>query len=643
MQGAIDTGLIPVAGYVNADPPGIPQFALSGTAVPGQGTSIANAGSSAAIADDSNIVINALGDLTITSGPGTLLGNGTIAMQNDGQIEITSAAVIGDEIISIEAAGVLTLAGNSGVEITTNGAGEDVNILNAGRIDFDALGVGILTGVQSINGAVYPPSGSGATTSITQAGALVACLGSGGVTISSIGGGVTVNVQNAGTIAFDASGAGAITGLSTINGSSYPPPGVGSISSISGGGATVECDVASGGIELLTSNPFLTLDAGTVIATLSAGAANANIEVKTDNMVFNNPAATVSSIINMKDDGTIDLSGAAVNLINAGTIDFISSSGIITNLSTVNGAAFVNGSAPYVLPTNITVSTLTAASVSTTSLLVSSINGAAYPEPQYSLPADISVSTIAGVSTIEANPNVPFSFLHLGAFDFNISTLGNLTIDSALGMVLNGVSTIAGSDLLIESNNLKLVDAGGSGFNVLSAQPSVSGASGLVIEANLSVSTITDISTINGAVYPPVLDLPWTSTLGSGGFTSSINGADITTPGIQFTPISFPQVGNYTIYQKLSAVKTAGGAGQDIHMNVLYGDANIGVTDIYEGIGSVPYINEIGVSTLTTVVTNCFVSSINDTKSIYVFDQSANTYTADLVAANPVIQYNPAP
>jgi hypothetical protein len=158
-----------------------------------------------------------------------------------------------------------------------------------------------------------------------------------------------------------------------------------------------------------------------------------------------------------------------------------------------------------------------------------------------------------------------------------------------------------------------------------------------VSTGNLSVSTI------NGAVYPPVLDLPWTSTLGSGGFTSSINGANITTPGIQFTPISFPQPGNYTIYQKLSAVKTAGGAGQDIHMNVLYGDANIGVSDIYEGIGTVPYINEIGVSTLTTVVANCFVSSINDTKSIYVFDQSANTYTADLVAANPVIQYNPAP
>lgn len=404
-----DPGLGLTPGFIS---PGVPEFALSSGDTPGVAASIAQAGG--------EVTVDTFGGINMVASSTAFVGIDSFA-----NITINTGITAG------------------AVAIQTFGGGNDVDILNAGRIDFDALGDGALTGVQTINGSVYPPSGSGATTSITQAGALVACLGSGGITISSIGGGVVVDIVNAGNITFDAAGAGAITGLSTINGSAYPPVAPGVISSISGGGATVECDVPSGGIALLTSNPFLTLDAGTVTTTLSAGAGTGNVEVKPNSIILNNPIATVSSIINMKTDGTIDLSGAAVNLINAGSIDFNTGAGIITQLSTVNGVAFVNGS-NYVLPANLTVSTLTAASVSTTSLLVSSINNAAFPQAQYVLPANITVSTIAGVSTIEANPNVPFDFLHLGAFDFNISTLGNLTIDSGLGMVLNGVSTING-------------------------------------------------------------------------------------------------------------------------------------------------------------------------------------------------------
>jgi hypothetical protein len=79
-----------------------------------------------------------------------------------------------------------------------------------------------MTGVQTINGAIYPPPGTGSA-SITQAGALVACLGTGAITISSIGVGDDVEIYNAGTLRFDTVGSRAIENLSTVNGSAYPP------------------------------------------------------------------------------------------------------------------------------------------------------------------------------------------------------------------------------------------------------------------------------------------------------------------------------------------------------------------------------------------------------------------------------------
>ena len=679
MSSAIDQGKLYPPGYNNANPPGIPQFALTA----GGGSSVASAIGQAG----GEVVVDTLGGISMTTQAtsfitldsfnniaiDTTTASGTATVQVIGQSTITVQATDGPIVIeSVANDSFLSLALD--VELQARGAllgGGDVNVTNAGTIAFDTLGAGAITGVQFINGVVYPPPGAGAGTSITQAGAIVACLGSGGIQISSIGVGADVEVYNAGTIRFDAMGAGAITGLSTINSVAYNPyPG--SLSSISGGGATVE---AFSTIALQAQgNAFLTLNsAGALVpdrVTLSAGASAPEIVLNDggNNIAINNLSSATPSYLTMDATGVVEVSGAAVNVVN---------------LSTVNGVPFVNGGT---VSQNLTVSTLTAGvSLSTLALDVSSISGVAWPVPGYVLPSAVSVSSLSALDYVSTNAIYGVSTMsNATAMDIYTNIL-NMTGDVSFSLTdgngggisgvggdvfLTGVSSINGDTrpLLVTATSVNvvgvdvaLVDSGGAGFLVtggvvkVNGDVSISSISGISsingtsynsqavssLTASGFVSTLAlgGVSSINGGIFPGA---GWTSTLGSGGFASTINGANLTTPAIQFTPITFPVAGDYTIYQKFSLVKTAGGAGQDLHINSIYGEASNDITNVYQGVGSLPYINEIGVSTLTTIVTTCKVSTIGDTKSIYLLDQSANTYTADIVATNPVIQYTPS-
>jgi hypothetical protein len=120
-----DLGKIVLPGFANADPPGQAQFAFT-TGDSGFATTISNAGS--------EVSIDNLGGINMIA---------------------SSAAFVGiDSFANITLDTGLT----SGVMLLkTNGLGKDVDIENAGTIAFDALGAGALTGVQTINGAVYPP------------------------------------------------------------------------------------------------------------------------------------------------------------------------------------------------------------------------------------------------------------------------------------------------------------------------------------------------------------------------------------------------------------------------------------------------------------------------------------------------------
>jgi hypothetical protein len=467
-----DLGKLVLAGYINANPPKQPQFALT-TGGSGLATSIGQAG-------------------------------GTVSVDNFGGINLTvpGGAFLGLDSFNNISLNTSTTTGT--ITLRTDGAGHDVNIYQAGTIAFDTVGAGAITNVQTINGIVYPPPGGGGGTSITQAGALVSCLGNGAVLISSIGAGASVNVVNAGTIAFDSAGAKAISGLSTINAAPYVAfPG--SLSSISSVGGSV--GVAANNIALQTSDAAYIALYGTGAVNpnkidITSGSGNAALVLGPSNTILlDNPGATIASYISMTDDGTIAMDGAAVN---------------ITNLSTVNGVQFVNGSAPYVLPADITVSTLTAAvSVDAPSFInVSSITNATNINisangGDLSLYSDNgSVKLVTGTGLVSAGNILPESDI-TGNVGIPTQAWGGVYADAGYFSTMSNISSIsAGTDYLsIYSGNTLTVETTDElhlkGGNI---QVGTSGAS-------------TDIY-LNGPTYIPTQELQVSSIVG----VSSING-----------------------------------------------------------------------------------------------------------------------
>ena len=397
MEGvAPDQGKIVAPGYYNSEPPGDPIFAFSVAGSGGYAASIRLGGG--------EVTVDELGGINMAASSGAFVGIDTLA-----NVVITTSTTSG--IILIKA----------------NGGGNNVNIENAGSIAFDVLGAGALTGVQTINNQVYPPPPSGGGTSITQGGALVACLGNGAVYISSIGAGITADIVNAGTITFDPAGPAALVNVSTINGAPFP----GSISSITNNGNTVEADTDA--ISLQTNgNAFMVLQgSGGVmpnqVEIRSASAGPGIVLGPTNTLLLDNPGSSIPSFISMTDDGSMAISGAAIN---------------ITNLSTVNGSAYPP---PVVFPVDLTVSTLTAVDY-------------------------VSTISIQGISSITNSG---------GSIETNANTIN-----------LYGATANFG-------------DGFGAGFTVSGGQNRVIGSSGLIVDYNLSVSTITDVSTINGVAYPP--------------------------------------------------------------------------------------------------------------------------------------------
>jgi len=417
---ATDEGKLFTDGYLNANPPGQPQFALSAGGT-GYASEIQRAGGS--------VVVDSFGGINLTVPGGAFLG-----IDSFNNITLNTSTTTG--VITIE----------------TAGAGNDVNITNAGTISFDTVGAGALENVQTINGVVYPPPGGGGGTSITQGGALVACLGNGGINISSIGAGVTADIANAGTIAFDAAGARAITGLSTINGAAF----------VNGSAPYVlPADIT---VSTLTAATYV--DAASYINVSSiSGAGSVSIT--------GSGGVTISSIG----------AGVTVDVTNAGTIAFDAvGPAAITGLSTINGAAFVNGSAPYVLPADITVSTLTAAT---------SVDAPSY----------INVSSISGAGSV----SITGSDIYLvDGIDTGLTVVGSVTS-------LNGVSSITGPNVSIASTAGDLTMSADSGL------VSLTNGTGLQTSANIVPSFDTTFNLgISGQA--------WNDVYATNGYFSTLNG-----------------------------------------------------------------------------------------------------------------------
>jgi len=122
---AFDFGKIVAPGYTNADPPGETLFTFSAGGT-GYADSIQRAGG--------EVTVDSLGGINMASSAGAFVGVDSFA-----DITIDTGATDGVVLIK------------------TNGSGNDVDIENAGTIAFDVAGAGAITGVQTINGAAYPP------------------------------------------------------------------------------------------------------------------------------------------------------------------------------------------------------------------------------------------------------------------------------------------------------------------------------------------------------------------------------------------------------------------------------------------------------------------------------------------------------
>ena len=698
MQGvAPDLGKLVIPGYYNANPPGNPAFALTAGDA-GLAISIGQAGGTVAVdafgginmqtSSTSFIGLDSLNNITLNTqntvpnATVTVIGQSTITVSStDGQVKLES--VVNDTFmtldldLTLEARGALLGGGN-------------VNIVNAGTITFDTLGPGALVNVSTINGA--PPGGGavgptgpqgdtgpsggptgpqGDTGAQGDAGAqgdigaqgdtgaqgAIGDTGAQGDTgpqgaIGDTGAQGDTGPQGAigATGAQGSTGAQGLTGSQGATGAVSPDPSFSTITVAGTGTLTMNAnpgfagtrsawmlfnttghDTLNDGILSITAAPVLDLNNVSSINALSVFAYST--------LGAYQPVTASSYYVAGDNDGTKGASQISYNTATS-TMSFQAPNVSVGAFSTLTGVSTINGSPyltvdPYVLPANISVSTITAMDY-------------------------VSTISVSGISSITSGNSANIDIIGGNVKISDGLTVG-LTVDNATQLVTIGgtgglsvstitnISTFTGAtDLTVSATNLSLTggttvyltETGGAGLTITSTQPRITGNNGLVIDNNLSVSTITNISSINSSIFPG--SVGWTSTLGSGGFTSSITGTTLTTPQLVFTPISFPQVGDYTIYQKVTLVKTTGGSGQDVHLSAVYGSGGVpNINDVYEGVAAAPYVDNTSVSTVTTMIANCRVSTIGDTKSIYLYDPSANTYTADITAANPVMQFIP--
>jgi len=481
MDGYIDQGKIPVAGYLNADPPGEPQFALTA------------AGSAYA-----NTIQQAGGEVTVDSfgGIGLITPSGS-------QMGIDTFANI-----------FLSAVSSGTVLIETAGAGQDVNIVNAGTIAFDNFGAGAMTGVQTINGTIYPPPGTGSA-SITQAGALVACLGSGAITISSIGVGADVEIYNAGTLRFDTMGAGAISGLSTVNGVAYPPassvPSDLTVSTLTAG-SYISTSALQGVSSIVCALDFLLTGTNTAIvgsnyaSLLDAGGAGVNVVGGEVRLQGSGYGVKVEGDMNVSTlSGVSSINGVAFPLASIGDIanTYVLTDGTSVTIGGSGSAPGIEVGSDNTVYLGDGVATVNISNLST-------INGSAYSATTLGDPAGTFVTADGSYVRLGGNGN-PAIEINTG----NALTVGSPTANTSIVYASTIQASADGLKMFdtIGNASVKLDTAGTVAIN--DGHTTATDGTGLTVSgegiylsfpldttATFGVGAIENVSTINGNPYP---------------------------------------------------------------------------------------------------------------------------------------------
>ena len=163
-----------------------------------------------------------------------------------------------------------------------------------------------------------------------------------------------------------------------------------------------------------------------------------------------------------------------------------------------------------------------------------------------------------------------------------------------------------------------------------------------ILVSSIQMNTsILNTSTINQKLPP------FWSTLNIPNSTFIINGTLAGNPAVPivlYSNVQFPPYtqGAYKIYQKAILTKNSAGGGTDIHGNIFYTQGTFPSTPalLHDGYSALPFVNNSGFSSFTTLTTFCVISSIT-TRNICYYDQSAATYTANLYMGRLAVEYIP--
>lgn len=361
-----------------------------------------------------------------------------------------------------------------------------------------------------------------------------------------------------------------------------------------------------------------------------------------------------------------------INFCNTYSNNYMSNADTIQGSNSISGYATISGTTLSGTTGNFTTlngTNITATNtLSTTSLNISSINGynmgqivnSGVPTNRFST---LFTSSFAFSTATSVGSNTNFNFPIVLDYD----TAGNTTTagvaiaiqghNFGAGAVVNRIEMGARADgrnyitSVWPGQNLEdlYIDATDTTFNdgsistIINSDPySIKTSNPIQVQSqavlsgsNLNVSTI-NISTVNNYPYP------WTSTLGGVVSTFLVDGTTATTPQL-IGQIYFPNSGDFFLSQKVAFTKVSGGSAQDCHGILLLDSGGLPTFPGGAfGMAALPYINENGASSFTTIVSNIQVAAPGF-KQISYYDSTGNNYTASLITDLPVLHFNPGP
>lgn len=564
--------------------------------------------------------------------PGTIYLYGTTGVTMGSQLDTTSDIVQGaggiyTTLLTGYWAGGVLLPQNlliRGRQIPIIG-NSYVSLSNVDVLSFDAGASGAITGLQTINGAAYPPASPAFPTALSCA-TLVASTSVSTPTlfVSSVNGAAyppniavpadlvvsTLNAaQSITTSSITTSSIGAntadaadvyaarLTVKSGLQNSGIYLPGQASAPGISaeiffGQGIPGSSTIGLFLTNITPSSQALTTQYHSTAFTPGGGIGN----IATDTLFLSQDGVAWA---NLRAD-------AAASTIIASVPMSVSS---LINVSSINGAAYPPTAA---IPVDLIVSTLTAAtSVSTAALFVSSVNGAEYPPPvagaQSSITNAGSFVEIDGTGTISISTT-----LTGGTHNLNVDVDNNITLQVENGGIYINNNNSVSHVQLDGAGNIDLLANGSNNINMDSN-------GGITITAVTPGSVnITLLSTINGIPYPPPQAIP-SSIANGGGFINIEGGAISTATGVA--------VGYSVNSGNLITI--------DAQQNgILLKDSDFNASiKIYNGITLGPATSSFVIgSAITSVSTLVDVSSINGV----AYPPPASTIPSDLIVSTLV-------